>query len=1140
MTKMRFIFITLVFFCTSLLNAMTVASKYSNNYTAHDMGEIPGLPHNYGGLTFVKGDNNKILIGGNANTANGKFYEITLTRDSNGHITGFSTPVAKGFGAYNDAGIAYGPSDVLLYSKYKINKMGQVKLGANSESKEIDFGASGIDVSPGAIVFVPAGNLGQGRLKIISYGSGKFYDVVLSADGRGTFNIQSATLKRTIAGGPEGAIYAPPDAPIMGSNKLLVTKYGANKVVVYDIDSNGDPILNTEEDFITGLDHGVGAAIDPVSGDFLFSTFGSVNHFIRVEGFTPPPPPANISLVSDNSQIEVGNSVTFTATVTKDSSSSHSTTGTVKFQADNSDIVGCEDVSLVGNQAVCSTSSLSIGNIVATAFYSGDTYNGPASNSINQEIIKPINNLPVATPNSYTIPEDGVLDIVAPGVLANDTDADGNTLFALISTQPSNGTLTFSSDGAFTYTPNSNYNGTDSFTYTVNDGIANGNTTTVTINVNSQNDQPIAHEDNYQILEDGVLKVTLKKGLLANDTDIDGDVLSVLASSVSTPSHGKLVVNSDGTFIYVVDENYNGTDSFTYQATDSNLNSSDTKVNITIRSTNDMPTSTNDSYTISQGSVLNVNSTNGLLKNDLDVDGDSLWVKLQTTPINGSLQMSLDGSFSYTPNATFSGIDSFTYSANDGSVDGNIVTVTINVNAVNTAPLSASDSYTISQGSVLNVNSTNGLLKNDLDVDGDNLIALLYTYPSNGALHINLDGSFSYIPANGFTGTDSFTYKANDGKESSNLSVVTINVLSVNSAPLGAADSYNMAKNTVLNIQSAGVLDNDIDVDGNQLFVKNVTVHPTNGILDIKPDGTFSYAATSGYVGLDSFKYIISDGHLDSTEINVVIDVRDTNSSPVASNDSYSIAAGRVLTVDSLGVMANDNDLDGDNLKAIIVNSTANGTLVLNQDGSFTYNSPLSVSTDQFTYKVYDGKEFSNEATVTITITDAVDTHAIVNTDGSTTTATFLTPTSTTTTSTNGDIKTQSTVLTTTGQNVLVSVVSSTDGKSVFELTTSDNKTTSVSNTIPGSQTIVGKDGNVSSVYERVENDCIVLATSVTSNIGETLSAFIRACNNGNSDIQMTVDPTTPFEPGNRVRIFEDASQLFIEVNAIVSHELIF
>ena len=1043
MTKMRFIFITLVFFCTSLLNAMTVASKYSNNYTAHDMGEIPGLPHNYGGLTFVKGDNNKILIGGNANTANGKFYEITLTRDSNGHITGFSTPVAKGFGAYNDAGIAYGPSDVLLYSKYKINKMGQVKLGANSESKEIDFGASGIDVSPGAIVFVPAGNLGQGRLKIISYGSGKFYDVVLSADGRGTFNIQSATLKRTIAGGPEGAIYAPPDAPIMGSNKLLVTKYGANKVVVYDIDSNGDPILNTEEDFITGLDHGVGAAIDPVSGDFLFSTFGSVNHFIRVEGFTPPPPPANISLVSDNSQIEVGNSVTFTATVTKDSSSSHSTTGTVKFQADNSDIVGCEDVSLVGNQAVCSTSSLSIGNIVATAFYSGDTYNGPASNSINQEIIKPINNLPVATPNSYTIPEDGVLDIVAPGVLANDTDADGNTLFALISTQPSNGTLTFSSDGAFTYTPNSNYNGTDSFTYTVNDGIANGNTTTVTINVNSQNDQPIAHEDNYQILEDGVLKVTLKKGLLANDTDIDGDVLSVLASSVSTPSHGKLVVNSDGTFIYVVDENYNGTDSFTYQATDSNLNSSDTKVNITIRSTNDMPTSTNDSYTISQGSVLNVNSTNGLLKNDLDVDGD-------------------------------------------------------------------------------------------------NLIALLYTYPSNGALHINLDGSFSYIPANGFTGTDSFTYKANDGKESSNLTVVSILVTSVNSAPLGAADSYNMAKNTVLNIQSAGVLDNDIDVDGNQLFVKNVTVHPTNGILDIKPDGTFSYAATSGYVGLDSFKYIISDGHLDSTEINVVIDVRDTNSSPVASNDSYSIAAGRVLTVDSLGVMANDNDLDGDNLKAIIVNSTANGTLVLNQDGSFTYNSPLSVSTDQFTYKVYDGKEFSNEATVTITITDAVDTHAIVNTDGSTTTATFLTPTSTTTTSTNGDIKTQSTVLTTTGQNVLVSVVSSTDGKSVFELTTSDNKTTSVSNTIPGSQTIVGKDGNVSSVYERVENDCIVLATSVTSNIGETLSAFIRACNNGNSDIQMTVDPTTPFEPGNRVRIFEDASQLFIEVNAIVSHELIF
>jgi hypothetical protein len=286
----------LLFGCFApLVSAQTVAPAYAATYSMSSLGPIAGLPTSYGGLTFV--DANTILIGGSANNSAGLFYSVPVIRGAGGHIASFGAPVAHGYGAYNDGGVAFGPAGVLFYSKYSVNFVGQVKPGSNVEDKNVDLSSIGIPSSTGALNFVPPGFNGAGRLKISSYSGGEFFDVAYVADGAGTYNLTSATLKVTLPGAPEGFVYIPIGSPLFPSQSLLVSEYGADSVATYTIDANGDPVLASRADFVTGLNGAEGAAIDPVTGDFIFSTFGDVNEVYQVRGFVPPAPPDSITPV---------------------------------------------------------------------------------------------------------------------------------------------------------------------------------------------------------------------------------------------------------------------------------------------------------------------------------------------------------------------------------------------------------------------------------------------------------------------------------------------------------------------------------------------------------------------------------------------------------------------------------------------------------------------------------------------------------------------------------------------------------------------------------------------------------------------------------------------------------------------------
>jgi hypothetical protein len=143
---------------------------------------------------------------------------------------------------------------------------------------------------------------------------------------------------------------------------------------------------------------------------------------------------------------------------------------------------------------------------------------------------------------------------------------------------------------------------------------------------------------------------------------------------------GTLTLNSDGSFTYTPDADFNGVDSFAYRASDGILDSNLATVSITVISVDDAPVAVDDAYSTDVGTALTVEAP-GVLENDSDVDSDSLTAVLDTAPANGTLTLNGDGSFTYTPDAAFTGTDSFGYRANDGTLDSTVATVVITVNA---------------------------------------------------------------------------------------------------------------------------------------------------------------------------------------------------------------------------------------------------------------------------------------------------------------------------------------------------------------------------------------------------------------------------------------------------------------------------
>jgi len=280
--------------------------------------------------------------------------------------------------------------------------------------------------------------------------------------------------------------------------------------------------------------------------------------------------------------------------------------------------------------------------------------------------------------------------------------------------------------------------------------------------------------------------------------------------------------------------------------------------------------SADDYYVLFENERLTVDAP-GVLGNDNNLSSNPLSATLVSGTSNGVLVLNPDGSFSYTPNVNFSGTDSFTYLADNGSATSNLVTVTIAVTAVNDVPVASNDSYVILEDNSLVVDAP-GVLANDNDLDGNPLTAVLVSTTTNGLLNFNSDGSFSYTPNPNFNGTDTFTYLANDGASDGNVAMVTLTVTALNDIPVAFNDDYETNNGSALSVVVPGLLGNDVDPESDPLAVILVT-EPLFGTLTLNPDGSFEYIPVANFSGTDSFTYKVTDGSADSNVAMVTITV---------------------------------------------------------------------------------------------------------------------------------------------------------------------------------------------------------------------------------------------------------------------------
>ena len=260
-------------------------------YVLTDLGSIEQLPAQYGGLTIRPEQPNTLYIGGHANTSSGALYSVALVRDpATNHITGFGGAAVMYVAApNNDGGIIFAQNGTLLFTRYSMNELGQVLPDNTYVSTPLTN--YGISSSVGALAFVPAGYPGAGSLVFSSYSASIMYKVPFSIDVNGQYLFSNQIAEVSvfgIASGPEGIAYIPEGSAAFSNPSMVISSYANGTVVAFEVGDHGLPVPATAREMVTGLTGAEGALIDPLTGDFLFSTFGGNNKVIRITGFEIP------------------------------------------------------------------------------------------------------------------------------------------------------------------------------------------------------------------------------------------------------------------------------------------------------------------------------------------------------------------------------------------------------------------------------------------------------------------------------------------------------------------------------------------------------------------------------------------------------------------------------------------------------------------------------------------------------------------------------------------------------------------------------------------------------------------------------------------------------------------------------------
>lgn len=526
-------------------------------------------------------------------------------------------------------------------------------------------------------------------------------------------------------------------------------------------------------------------------------------------------------------------------------------------------------------------------------------------------------------------------------VLGNDKDNDGTITSIAIISQATNGSAVVDSANlSISYTPSSNFSGSDSFSYQITDNNgAVSATATVSVSQTAANDPPLANADSAQTEEDQFISIDV----LVNDIDIDGVLNTSSLTITSNPGNGTATVRkSDGMVFYTPNGNFFGTDSFVYQVADNSGATSQATVTVRVNSVNDTPSAATQSVQVAE------DGSTSLTLTAVDGDNDTLSYHIERYPSNGKLT-GVVPNLTYTPNANFNGSDSFTFYVNDGTVNSSAATVNITVNPTNDQPTANNQQVQVLEDTSL------AIFMQGSDPDNDNLTYVIKNNPANGTL-TGSGNSRVYAPNANFNGADSFTFVVNDGTVDSAEATVSITVSATNDAPVATAQNVTVDEDNQVTITLSAT---DID---SQSLTYSVVSNPQSGTLS-GTGSTLVYIPNANFDGSDSFTFKANDGSLDSNSATVSISVNPVNDAPVAQSLNLTSSEDVPLPITLLG-----SDVENIPLTYTVVNQPGNGTLSGTAPNLvYTPNSNFN-GIDSFTFRVNDGVSNSTDADVNINI----------------------------------------------------------------------------------------------------------------------------------------------------------------------------
>ena len=473
-----------------------------------------------------------------------------------------------------------------------------------------------------------------------------------------------------------------------------------------------------------------------------------------------------------------------------------------------------------------------------------------------------VNDAPVAVDDIAGTPEDVAVIIE---VLENDYDVDDGDLLTVqnVRQAKSKGKILIDRvNGTLLYTPSPNFSGTDVFYYTIHDVDGLTDEGMVTVTVGGVNDAPVAYDTTVTVVEDGSVSVTLR------GFDAEGNALTFTVATY--PAHGELTGDAPD-LNYTPSENYYGEDTFTYTVSDGLAESNTATVTITVNQVNDAPVITSAASTTATEDIpFSYTAT------ATDVDGDMVsftfsglpeWASASGATVSGTPGEG-DGDFA------------FTITADDNNGGSDALPVSVTVKATNDAPVAESAIFTLPE---------DGSLEDQLsgsDPDGDAHTFALANSPAHGEASVSPSGAFTYTPDANYNGSDSFTFTVSDGALDSDTATVSISITPVPDAPVAVDDYASTTEETPIIID---VLENDIDVDGDEHLLQIVNVTRHNAEVHPRDDGKLDYQPHRNFSGTDVFNYTIidPDGLKDDGMVTVVVsgvnDVPVFTSTPVTS-----------------------------------------------------------------------------------------------------------------------------------------------------------------------------------------------------------------------------------------------------------------